>query len=83
MSTTEAPSPTTATPEMFLGDEELRKLTGRQWKSKQIAWLRREAIPFRVSATGHPVVLRSAVEGRTTTAPELPRSWTPRVLEAA
>ncbi len=71
------------TPEMFLGEDELRKLTGRQWKSKQIAWLRREGIPFRVSATGHPVVLRSTVEGRTNAAPPPARGWTPRVLEAA
>lgn len=53
-----------STPDLFLSDAELVKLTGRKLKSKQIDWLRDEGMVFRVSATGHPVVTRAAVEGR-------------------
>lgn len=64
---------------MFLDDEQLIKLTGRRTKSKQIEWLRIEGIPFRVNATGHPVVTRQAVEGKR----EVDTSaWRPRALEA-
>lgn len=48
---------------LFLTDEEIATLTGRRLKSKQIEWLRREGVPFRVSATGHPVITRVAIEG--------------------
>jgi hypothetical protein len=66
---------------MFLTKDELVTLTGRKNKSNQIEWLRREAIPFRVNATGHPVVTKAAIEGRTE-APQTDRKWTPRVLAA-
>jgi len=49
---------------LFLTDEEIATLTGRRLKSKQIEWLRKEGIPFRTSATGHPVVTRSTIDGR-------------------
>lgn len=62
---------------MFLEDEELAKLTGYKFKSKQIEWLRAEAIPFRVSATGHPVVTRGAIEGRKEE-PAKTERWVPR-----
>lgn len=65
----------------FLDDPDLRKLTGRKFKSKQIAWLRKEGIPFRVSATGHPVVTWAAVDGRKEVN-EPPQRWTPRVVGA-
>ena len=71
------------TARMFMEDDELVKLTGRRIKSKQIQWLRGEGIPFRVSATGHPVVLRSAVEGRSTEGAPATTGWKPRVLENA
>ena len=61
----------------FLTDAELQRLTGRSHKSKQIEWLRAEGIPFRVSATGHPVVTWLAVDGKRET--ELP-GWRPRAL---
>ncbi|MGJ7501083.1 DUF4224 domain-containing protein [Variovorax sp. ZT5P49] len=51
-------------PHLFLDDNELRCFTGFSRKSKQILWLRGQALPFWVSATGHPVVARAAVEGR-------------------
>ncbi|MFC4922976.1 DUF4224 domain-containing protein [Delftia deserti] len=70
---------------LFLNDEQLRQLTGRRHKSRQIEWLRAEAVPFRVNASGHPVVTRSAIEGRQESAmpqqQEKPR-WTPRVVGA-
>lgn len=67
--------------QLFLDDAQLRQLTGRSQKSRQIAWLRAEGIPFRVNATGHPVVTWSAVEGRREAgAPSPAASWTPRVI---
>lgn len=69
--------------ELFLTDAELVRLTGRSRKSKQIEWLLAEAIPFRRSATGHPVVTRAAIEGRAEPAPAAqPRAWVPRVMGA-
>jgi hypothetical protein len=66
---------------MFLTPEELAQLTGRKIKSRQIAWLRGEAIAYRVSATGHPVVARAAIDGRGAPAP-VARTWQPRVVGA-
>jgi len=66
---------------MFLEDDELAKLTGYKFKSKQIEWLRAAAIPFRVNATGHPVVTRGAIEGRKEE-PAQPQRWVPRVIGA-
>lgn len=51
------------TPEFFLNDSELAKLTGFKIKSKQIVRLRAQGIAFRVNASGHPVVTRAAAEG--------------------
>lgn len=64
----------------FLNDEELHQLTGRRMKSRQIAWLRAQGLPFRINATGHPVVTWAAVEGRYEPAevPPAPR-WVPNV----
>ncbi|OAK66079.1 hypothetical protein A3K87_09955 [Variovorax paradoxus] len=70
------------TPDMFLTDQELVRLTGYKIKSRQIAWLRSEAIPFRVSATGHPVVTRVAIEKPTRQEPApLAEPWVPAVLQ--
>jgi hypothetical protein len=70
--------------EVFLNDEQLAQLTGRRFKSLQIAWLKEAGIPFRVNATGHPVVTRAAVEGRQEQhqpAPShKPQGWQPRVI---
>ena len=66
----------------FLEPDELVKLTGRPQKSRQIEWLRKEGIAFRVSATGHPVVTWFAITGQTEVepAPATPK-WNPRVLD--
>jgi hypothetical protein len=64
---------------LFLEPDELVTLTGRKAKSKQIEWLRKAGVPFRVNATGHPVVTRSAVDGKPE--PVVPaRNWTPRAV---
>ncbi|MDM0072084.1 DUF4224 domain-containing protein [Variovorax sp. J31P207] len=70
---------------LFLTDAELQQFTGRRMKSKQIEWLKAEGIPFRRSATGHPVVTRATVEGRLEPAhlAQKPTSgWVPRVVGA-
>jgi hypothetical protein len=66
----------------LLDDAALVKLTGRRMKSRQIAWLRDQGIPFRVNATGHPVVTWAAVEGQPHTqaaAAPAPKRWSPKV----
>jgi hypothetical protein len=63
----------------FLEDLDLVRLTGRRQKSRQIEWLRSEGIPFRVNATGHPVVLWSVLVDRSENIVE---GWAPRALEA-
>lgn len=65
----------------FLNDEELEQLTGRKHKSRQAEWLKANAIPFRTSATGHPVVTRSAIDGRKEEPTQVQR-WVPRVVGA-
>lgn len=67
---------------LFLTDEQLQQLTGRRHKSRQIEWLKSEGIPFRVNATGHAVVTRGAIEGRTEGQEQTPRRWMPRVVGA-
>ncbi len=62
----------------FLDQHELEELTGRKMKTRQIAALRQMGIPFFINATGHPVVTRSAVEGRKEEAAKAP--WVPRIL---
>lgn len=67
----------------FLSDEDLHRLTGRRQKTRQIEWLRGAGVPFRVSATGHPVVTWAAVEGRhEQQQPQPARGWTSRVIGA-
>lgn len=69
---------------LFLSDDDLVQLTGRRMKSLQIQWLRDAGIPFRVNATGHPVVTRAAVEGAQVQAQPAPQEkaqgWQPRVI---
>lgn len=47
---------------LFLDEDEMRWLTGRSQKAKQIAQLRRMGIAFYVNAAGLPIVLRAALE---------------------
>lgn len=78
-----APPPGDTARPGFLEDAELARLTGRKMKSKQIAWLRNEGLPFFVSATGHPVVAWSAVDLRRGPAANetTGRGWAPRVIQ--
>jgi Domain of unknown function (DUF4224) len=66
-------------PSAFLEDPDLKRLTGRHQKSRQIEWLRSAGIPFRVNATGHPVVLWAAIRDKRVATSE---AWQPRALEA-
>lgn len=68
--------------DLFLNDEELATLTGRRHKSRQIEWLRTTGIPFRVNATGHPVVTRGVIEGRKDEPAAVQQRWVPRVVGA-
>lgn len=66
---------------LFLHEDELKVLTGRKHKSRQIEQLRSMGIPFRVNATGHPVVTRGVVEGRKEEQPKPETArWSPRVV---
>lgn len=70
----------------FLDDDALHRLTGRRMKSLQIAWLKAEGVPFRVNATGHPVVTWAAVDGRQEQqAQQAPKAqgWRPRVINGS
>jgi hypothetical protein len=62
----------------FLDSEQLATLTGRRTKSRQIAVLRDRGIPFRINATGHPVVSWTAVDGGKLETQQ--KDWVPRVL---
>lgn len=65
----------------FLTDEEVRRLTARKLKTKQIESLRRMGIPFFVNAIGRPVVTRVAVIGGNSRPQEFVSAWTPKVLK--
>lgn len=66
----------------LLSREEIAAYTGRKIKSLQIRALRDMGVPFRINATGHPVVTRSAIEGVKEAEP-VKQAWTPRVLRNA
>jgi hypothetical protein len=67
----------------FLSSSEVSELTGRKFKSRQIDALRKMGIAFYVNATGHPVVLCSAIEGKSEVKAEPKKeAWVPRVLKA-
>lgn len=68
--------------ELFLTDAEIATLTGRRLKSKQIEWLKKQGIPFRTNATGHPVITRSTIEGQPERLSLAAIPWTPRVIGA-
>lgn len=48
----------------FLTKEDLIVLTGKCWKSKQIAALRKMGLPFFVNSCGKPIVSVAVVEGK-------------------
>ena len=66
---------------MFLDANEIAELTDRKFKSLQIKWLRENCVAFKISATGHPKVARSAIEGRAAPVPQQERpKVVPRVF---
>lgn len=48
----------------FLSEDELEQLTGYVKPSKQIAWLRKNAVPHFVNAAGRPVVQSDLMDKR-------------------
>lgn len=64
----------------FLSSEEVADLTDRKQKAAQIKALRDMGISFLISATGHPKVIRSAIEGRTATHS---KAWQPKAPAAS
>ena len=66
---------------MFLEPAEVAELTDRKFKSLQIKWLRENGVAFKISATGHPKVARSVIEGRAAPLPTQERlKVVPRVF---
>ena len=61
----------------FLSKDDVVILTGASQKSKQIAQLRKMALPFWINALGAPVVPRSAIDGRPAKVPVEKPKWTP------
>jgi len=64
----------------FLTEDEVRRLTGRAVKTKQVEFLKTQGLPFRVNALGQPIIVRSVIEGRSapTAPPPSPRrAWAP------
>lgn len=55
---------------MFLTPEELEALTERTRKADQIAWLRKNYIPYFEGANGHPRVSRAFIENALSGRPE-------------
>lgn len=64
---------------LFLTETELRDLTGRKLKSRQVEALARMGVPYLLNAAGRPVVCRAHLEGRTDPPPE-PSTWKPAIL---
>ena len=62
----------------ILTEEQLKVYVGSPKKSRQIEWLKKEGIPFRVKVTGHPAVLWSDLEGRRQDS--VSAAWNPAVL---
>ncbi|MFZ6712041.1 DUF4224 domain-containing protein [Undibacterium sp. TC9W] len=60
----------------FLPADEVRILTGKSWKSKQIEALKKMRIAFFVNALGYPIVTKTAVEGKKEEAPTT-KQWSP------
>lgn len=67
----------------FLGQDEIKTLTGRSYIRLQIAALKQMGIPFFVNGVGRPVVARAVIEGRASVTAKAPKkAWEPAVLKA-
>lgn len=65
---------------IFLDPEDIAILTGRKLKSCQVEQLRNMGIPFYVNASGRPIVVRAALEGKGAAQPVKPKKWQPNGL---
>lgn len=66
--------------ELFLTKEQIAELTGRKVKKLQLEQLKRMHVPFRVNASGAPVVCRSAVESSDSEKIASNDEWKPSIL---
>lgn len=69
-----------ATIMIFLEPIEIRVLTGKAQKAKQVQQLRKMGVPFYINASGHPIVARASVEGGAKNQHAEPQTWRPTVL---
>lgn len=71
-------------PDLFVNTADLRELTGFAKCSKQIEWLKANAVPHFVNGRGRPKVARAFIEGRKEVTQDKPATgWAPRVLKRA
>lgn len=64
--------------ETFLTKEEVAELTGFKTKRRQTGQLRKMGLPFWLNAAEAPIVPRSAIEGKVTARPPVPKpQWVP------
>lgn len=68
--------------DLFLTREEVKELTGRVLRSKQVDHLRAIGIPFFLNAAGWPMVTRSVIDPsiRYHPTPETTHTWQPAAL---
>lgn len=62
---------------MFLGTDELKKLTGSTRKTKQMQWLKQHGIKWTVSFKNELNVSRLAVEAKHGGVQQAPSQWEP------
>lgn len=68
-------------PDLVLSKDEMIEFTRYKKPSKQIKWLERYGIPYRIGGDGHPVVLRADLAA--TTAKATKSSPNPNALAVA
>jgi hypothetical protein len=63
---------------LFLTNQEIIELTGFRQRTRQVAMLRAQGVPFHMNAAGCPKVARAFIEGRTLkTAHQSQKGWVP------
>lgn len=67
--------------EMFLNKDEMARLTGRKFKSKQIEALRAMGISFFINAIGEPIVARAVIEGTASKTEKPKEKWVSDVVK--
>lgn len=64
---------------LFLTEIELRDLTGRKLKRRQVEALAKMGVPYLINAAGRPIVCRAHLEGRAAV-PSETITWKPAIL---